>query len=69
MSRAREVLREIRCRLRGHRDIVTIRHRDVCERPGDQEHAKQTAFIWDTFCRYCDSGWLPIPEHKEEVKS
>lgn len=67
MSRAREILRGLRCRIFGHRDVRAIPHAEICEHPWNRDHdGVDVADIPpDRLCRYCDSDWLP----NKEVKS
>jgi hypothetical protein len=54
----RDRRRALACLVLGHREVVSIPHREVCERPWDKKHTDRFDGQIDRICRHCDSGWL-----------
>jgi len=50
--------RKLVCAVLGHRGLVHIKHAEVCEQPWNRDHAEAYRDVVDSFCRWCDSGWL-----------
>lgn len=54
-------LAALKCLTLGHREVIEIPHREICEmywHGESSKHQTETANVIERVCRHCDSGYL-----------